>query len=266
MSSVTTVGRGKSLAVWSLLAVLALGAGGCDKPESPPETPASAPAGGAQTRPVGAGPANGPAKSDGLVELDVPEPPPAVEIDTPKNIVVPNLELADAKPLVIMVPPGTENVALGRPVTSDEVDPYPGELEYVTDGKKSGPDGQIDGYIVELGIGSQYVQVDLGAVHKIHAVVTWRKHQAPRAYHDVVIQVAADADFVTGVQTLFNNDHDNSSGLGAGTDKAYIESYKGKIVDAKGVKSQYVRVYSRGSTYSEPNEYIEIEVYGSPVK
>ena len=82
----------------------------------------------------------------------------------------------------------------------------------------------------------------------------------------MVIQVAADADFITNVRTIFNNDHDNSSGLGLGQDKEYWETYEGKLIDAKGVVARYVRLYSKGSTADDQNHYTEVEVYGLPAK
>jgi hypothetical protein len=85
-------------------------------------------------------------------------------------------------------------------------------------------------------------------------------------YRDVVVQVSDDKDFINGVTTLFNNDHDNTSGLGVGKDKEYIETYEGKLVDAKGVKARYVRLYSGGNTSNDMNHYVEVEVYGIPAK
>jgi hypothetical protein len=78
------------------------------------------------------------------------------------------------------------------------------------------------------------------------------------------VQVSDDKDFKTGVTTLFNNDHDNTAGLGAGKDMAYVETSEGKLVDAKGVKARYVRLYSNGNTTSELNHYVEVEVFGQP--
>ena len=83
-----------------------------------------------------------------------------------------------------------------------------------------------------------------------------------RAYHDVIIQISDDPDFVDGVKTVFNSDHDNSSKLGVGKDLAYIETYKGKYIDAKGTKGRYVRLYSAGNSTNAMNHYIEVEVYG----
>ena len=67
------------------------------------------------------------------------------------------------------------------------------------------------------------------------------------------------------VRTLFNNDTDNSAGLGAGTDMHYVETNKGELIDAKGVKARYVRLYSNGNNNNDLNHYIEVEVYGRPL-
>jgi hypothetical protein len=83
-------------------------------------------------------------------------------------------------------------------------------------------------------------------------------------YHDVVVQVSDDPAFKTGVRTLFNNDHDNSSGLGAGSDHAYVETHEGRLIPAEGVRARYVRLYSNGNTTDELNDYCEVEVYGQP--
>jgi hypothetical protein len=81
-----------------------------------------------------------------------------------------------------------------------------------------------------------------------------------------VIQASDDPDFITNVQTLFNNDHDNSSGQGVGKDMHYVETSEGKLIDAKGVQARYVRLYSNGNTNNDLNHYIEVEVFGKPVK
>ena len=52
----------------------------------------------------------------------------------------------------------------------------------------------------------------------------WHYHQQARAYRDVVIQVSGDEDFID-VKTIYNNDHDNSSGQGKGRDRVYVEDY-----------------------------------------
>ena len=44
----------------------------------------------------------------------------------------------------------------------------------------------------------------------------------------------------------------------------WIETNEGRLIDAKGVKGRYVRLYSNGNTSNDMNHYIEIEVYGRP--
>jgi hypothetical protein len=132
----------------------------------------------------------------------------------------------------------------------------------ITDGEKEGGDG----YFVELGPGKQFVQIDLGARYALHAILAWHYHSQARVYRDVVVQVADDKDFLKGVTTVFNNDHDNSSGLGIGKDKEYIEVAEGRLFDPKGATGRYVRMFSNGNTVNDLNHYVEVEVYGTPVK
>jgi hypothetical protein len=85
-------------------------------------------------------------------------------------------------------------------------------------------------------------------------------------YLDVIVQMADDVDFKTNVRTVFNNDHDNTSGLGAGKDLNFVETSEGRLVDARGGLARFVRLHSNGSSANELNHYIEVEVYGRPVK
>ena len=196
------------------------------------------------------------------VELELKLPKPMF-IGTPRNIRSANLEVITGKPRgPFFVPPGTVLLSLDKPVTSSDSEPVIGELEFVTDGEKSGEEG----YAVELGPGVQHVQIDLGSSCALYAILVWHYHSQARVYRDVVVQVSDDPDFVTGVTTLFNNDHDNSAGLGIGKDKEYIETNEGRLIDPRGVRVRYVRLYSRGNTSNEMNHYVEVEVYGQPVK
>jgi hypothetical protein len=195
-----------------------------------------------------------------VLKIQLPKP---MFIGTPKNIRTPNLEPITGKPRgPFLVPVGTVLLSAGKPVTSSDKEPVIGELSFVTDGKKSGEDG----YYVELGPGLQWVQIDLGKSDALYAIVVWHYHSQARVYRDVVIQVSDDKDFINGVTTLYNNDHDNTSGLGIGKDKEYIETYEGKLVDAKGARGRYVRLYSGGNTSNDMNHYVEVEVYGLPAK
>jgi hypothetical protein len=80
------------------------------------------------------------------------------------------------------------------------------------------------------------------------------------------VQVSNDRDFIKGVKTLFNNDHDNSANFGIGKDKHYSEICYGKLIDANGAQARYVRLYSNGNNSNELNHYVEVEVYGKAVK
>ena len=199
---------------------------------------------------------SGSAIAEEMVKLEIELPLPLLA-GTPKSFKTPNLE-RKAVILEIMVPAGVKNIASEKEVTGSDDFPVIGELEYLTDGDKDGADGSY----VELGPGVQWVQIDLGAKKTIYAIALWHYHAQARAYRDVIIQVADDADFTENVQTLFNNDHDNSAGKGIGKDKEYIETHKGKLIDAKGAKGQFIRLYSAGSTGSDMNHYIEVEVFG----
>ena len=112
------------------------------------------------------------------------------------------------------------------------------------------------------------VTIDLEKESNIYAIVVWHYHKQARVYFDVVVQVADDKDFIKNVKTVFNNDIDNSAGLGVGEDKNYIETNEGKLIDVLSqgdVKGRYVRLYSNTNTSNDLNHYIEVEVYGKPV-
>jgi len=196
------------------------------------------------------------------VELKLTLPKPMF-VGTPTNIKSSNLEPVTGKSRgPFLVPVGTKLLSLKRPVTSSDRQPVIGELEMITDGEKEGGDG----YFVELGPGKQFVQIDLGARYALHAILAWHYHSQARVYRDVVVQVADDKDFLKGVTTVFNNDHDNSSGLGIGKDKEYIEVAEGRLFDPKGATGRYVRMYSNGNTVNDLNHYVEVEIFGAPAK
>jgi len=171
-----------------------------------------------------------------------------------------NIVVRKGKRPPFLAPKGTVNLARGKPVTSSDPEPIIGELKFATDGEKAGGDG----YFVELAPGKQWIKIDLQAEATIYAITIWHYHQQARAYRDIVVQVGEDEDFIE-YKTVYNNDHDNSSGQGKGKDKGYIEDYQGKLIDCKGVKGRYVRLWSKENTTDESNHYIEVEVYGKPV-
>ena len=195
------------------------------------------------------------AAANAPLKVEVPKP---LFAGTPRPISLANLEPANAKRPDIMVSSDVKLLSRGKKVTSSDSLPVIGELSFITDGDKTG----IDGAYVELGPNTQWVQVDLGSSAKIAAVAVWHFHSQARVYHDVVIQISDDAEFKKGVTTIFNTDDDNSSKLGKGADKSYVETNNGRVVDAKNTNGRYVRLYSNGNTSDELNHYCEVEVFG----
>lgn len=193
------------------------------------------------------------------------ELPPPYFGGTPLSYFNEHLEEKSFKPRdPFMAPKGAVNVSKGKTVTSSDPDPTFGKLSMITDGEK----GYQQEYLTELGTGTQWVQVDLGAPTEIYAVLAWHFHAADRVYFDVVVQTADDAEFTKNKQTIYNNDYDNSSGLGIGKDKEYIESNEGRLFtalkDGKGVTGRFVRLYSNGNTTDQTSHYVEVEVWGKP--
>jgi hypothetical protein len=187
--------------------------------------------------------------------------PPPLFVGTPVPINVPNLEppIRGKRP-DFLVPAGTVNLARNKKVSASDDSPDVGTLDLVDDGDKAGDEGSW----VELGPGKQWVQIDLAKKANIYAVLVWHFHSQARVYRDVVVQVSDDPTFKSGVTTIFNNDFHGDLGLGTGKDLNYIETYQGKLIDAKGVSGRYVRLYSNGNTANKLNHYIEVEVWGKP--
>lgn len=238
------------------LALAAVWCAGCEERGQATDTAV------AGERPAAA-PSAAPAATTKLVPLGISLPSPMFKC-TPRPLPnVPNLEVRERwwhKRPPFLVPPGTVNMAIGKPVTSSDPEPIIGELCLINDGDK---DGQ-DGCYVELGPGKQWVQIDLGTETSVYAIVLWHYHQQITVYHDVVVQISKDPDFID-VVTVFNNDHDNTSGFGIGPDKAYLDTYLGKLIDCKGFSGRYVRLWSNENCDNESNQYIEVEVHGRPV-
>lgn len=191
------------------------------------------------------------------VPLTTQLPPELIE-GTPKPYSSDNLEAVAVSAPQFSVPQGTVLLSKGKPVTSSDTSPIIGSLELVTDGDKDA----ADGFFVELADGPQWLQIDLQKSAEIYGVWLWHFHSQKRVYNDVIVQISDDAEFKTGVTTVFNNDADNSSAMGKGSDKSYVETRFGKLVDGKGTKGRYVRMYSKGCSATDLNHYIEVEVFG----
>lgn len=221
---------------------------------------------------------SGPAPQEPAQPEDVPDariPPPVrvamaplqIELPqpyfggTPLDYFSPNLEEKGYKPRdPFVAPTGAANLARGKPVSSSDGSPRLGKLSFATDGEK----GYQREHLLELGTGVQWIQIDLEKTSEIYAVLVWHFHAADRVYFDVVVQISDDPDFQNRVLTVYNNDSDDSLGFGPGDDKEYVETYEGRLIDAKGARGRYVRLYSRGNTADNTNHYTEVEVFGIP--
>jgi hypothetical protein len=237
----------------SLFAALAISS--CKK-QAPTDQPQTPPAPSRQETPP-AQPQVKPEAKMVPLPLELPKP---MFVGTPENLAgIENLEPDVKLPRPqFLSPEGVQNLALNKPVTGSEVEPIMGTLPMIVDGDKEATEGSV----VELGPFKQWIQIDLESEYELYAIVFWHFHKTPRVYHDVLVQVSNDAEFITGVTTLFNNDMDNSLGLGVGKDMHYIDKAEGKLVDAKGTKARYVRLYSQGNSQNDYSHYIEVEVFG----
>ncbi len=201
--------------------------------------------------------------ADGKVPLKTELPKPMLA-GTPKPIpasVPCEPELQNKRP-DFMIPDGCSNLAKGKKVTASDKEPVVGELTLITDEDKSAEEGSY----VELAAGKQWVQIDLGQSSELYALLVWRFHSQKRVYHAVVVQVSDDPDFIKDVKTAFNTDRENAQGLGVGKDLGFIENYQGQLIDMKGLKGRYVRLYSNGNTSNNMNHYIEVEAFGKAAK
>jgi hypothetical protein len=196
----------------------------------------------------------------GMAALPIELPKPMF-VGTPTNIKVENLRKPRGKPRPdFYAPAGCVNLAAGKVVSSTDELPIIGDIEMITDGDKEAADGSY----VELGPFQQHITIDLEKECEIYAVLVWHYHKQKRVYFDVIVQAADDADFITNVKTLFNNDDDNTAGLGIGQDMHYVETSEGRLVNGKGTRARYVRLYSNGWNAGDLNNYIEVEVWGRP--
>ena len=187
----------------------------------------------------------------------------------PKGFVPPpNLRKLD-KRADFMVPEGLVNLAQGCPVTLVDGNPdgISGALSRITDwNKKSNEDDYVEFLPNDM---LQTIQIDLGAEREVVCVVIWHYYKNAVVYRDVIVQCAEDADMKTNHAILFNNDYDNSAGLGKGTDQPYFAGWWGEIVDARphgrltnGRRARYVRVSTCGGEAGEDTRFVEIAVYG----
>lgn len=156
----------------------------------------------------------------------------------------------------VEIPCRVSLLSRGAPVTSSDPAPL-GDLSLVTDGDKEGDDG----YFVDILPGLQWVQIDLGATRDLWLIWLWNYHKVPVFYKDVIIEVASQEDF-SDARIVFNNDCDNSSKKGMGSDKSWVGTNCGWPVKLSGLPARYVRLYSNGRNIDDTNHWIEVEIYG----
>lgn len=169
---------------------------------------------------------------------------------------------------IVEVPEWVEIISRNKNVVSSDKWPAIGENAYVTDGEKVlGEEGYV-----EYEKGLQWIQVDLERLIEIKVIWVWHmfdvwKSGARTIYSDVIVQISDNEMFSSSVKTVFNNDDDNSAGLGRGYDRLYVETCFGKpIILGEAITGRYVRLYSRGSTMNKYNCYVEVEVFGRAVR
>jgi hypothetical protein len=123
-------------------------------------------------------------------------------------------------------------------------------------------------YVTAWNTGAVNAVADLGTSVVISKIKMWHYFTDARKYHDVIVQISNTADFSSGVTTIFNNDTDNSSGLGTGTDAEYTETSAGKTLTSglstatSIVTARYVRFWLNGNTVNAGNHFVELEIYG----
>lgn len=146
------------------------------------------------------------------------------------------------------------NIARGKNVTTSAL--WSENLQKITDGVVTS-----DQYAT-MAEGSQWAQIDLGQSYDIGRIRLWHYYNGGRIYRDVIVQTSSTPDFSSNVYTVFNNDTDNSSGQGLGTDSEYAEVGAGKDLNFSTIAGmRYVRFWSNGSTANAGNHIVEAEVY-----
>lgn len=179
-------------------------------------------------------------------------------------VIIRGLTLKGAKVHGIDLANGAHHVVIENNDISDWGSPVVDAVK-ATDGNKAS-----NNYTQIPMNGSQWVQVDLGASYDLTKVSMWHFWGDGRTYHDVIVQVSNDATFATGVTAVYNNDTDNSSGQGVGTDTEYAETSAGKTVTFAPVNAKYVRFRTNRYTLTNGSDgtwahFCEVEAYADTV-
>ena len=196
----------------------------------------------------------------GKVALEPVLPKPAFE-GTPIDVRSAHIEAYrgdGVPPPPLLVPEDARLISKGCRVSANDSLVSKRDLALVTDGNKQ---YSTSAYL-ELAPGLRWIQLDLGAEVEIYAICLWRERPEQCIYRDTVVQISSDPEFVREVTMLFNNDYDNSAGLGVGTDQEYYEDHFGRRINGRGGRARYVRIFSNGNTSDIYNHFTEVEVYG----
>lgn len=175
-----------------------------------------------------------------------------------KTLTMRGSEISDAVTGEYIIGDGSENVALGKPVTFT----IPTKSVFGSSDETFVTDGNFDPYNVYGTYADTYgfAIVDLGQEYVIDKLIVKAFHDW--TFEDVVLQMALDKDFTQGVYTVFNNDTDNSVGVGAGSDGTYTESGSGHCFKFSPVTARYIRFHNHSVNGRENYSFWEeIQAY-----
>ena len=201
--------------------------------------------------------------ANGSATVDVQKTANAAITVTAPYVIIRGLTLKGAKLHGIDLQHGAHHVVIENNDISDWGSSSQNAVN-ATDGNKT-----TDNFASILMWGPQWMQIDLGSSYALNKINLWHYWGDARIFHDVIVQVSNDASFATGVTTVYNNDTDNSSGLGVGTDTEYEESANGKTIAFNATNARYVRFWSNGYTsrgvFGAYAFYVEAEVFAGNV-
>jgi hypothetical protein len=149
-----------------------------------------------------------------------------------------------------------KNIALGKTKITSSVPSARNPSSFLTDGETN-----TEQYFGFRNTTPQWVKLDLENTFFVSRLNLRHYYRDARTYHDVILQISEND---TNWTAVFNNDRDNSSGQGVGTDAEYAETPEGKLVVLpSSLKARFIRAWSNGNTVNSENHYVELEVYGA---
>lgn len=160
--------------------------------------------------------------------------------------------------IIISFTPPPINVALGKTPTFSG--PFSQSAAYATDGLSNNSNNWVGTNAAGLG----WMQIDFGQNYDVDKIKLWHYFADGRIFRDVIVQLSNDPTFRNGVTTVFNNDANNSAGLGAGTDSEYAESASGKVISFSKVNARYARFWINGNNKINSDSWVEAQVFTAP--